>query len=116
MVHEDVLVFSSSELNHEKIEKLFDKIFYCTEWGDYTVDAYSGVIKFYLEDESKKIYFMQLRDLWQLSESEIYGNLSSPSYITIDDIYKENPDFTEILTYARNLPDTTWIAKMNIAP
>ena len=113
MVHERIVVFSRKELNLEKMEQLFDKIFYNSAWKDYTVDAYSGSIRLYFDDDSRQAYFIQLGSL---SESEFYANLSAPSYITIDEVYKEDVDFVEILTYANSLPKTTWIGIMNIAP
>ena len=116
MVHEEILVFSNSKLDFKKIETLYDKIFYDKDLEEYIIDAYSGVNKFYFEDSSKKVYFMQLHDLWQLSESEIQCNLSSPSYITVDEVFKENSDLIEVLTYARSLPESTWIGIMYIAP
>ena len=124
MVHENVLVFSQTKLSEEKIEKLFYKIF--IERQEDIVDAYGGISKFsyldsdlfqnqYSKEKSKEVYFMQLYDFWKLNDNEIERNFTVYAYITIDEKYRANPHFLQVIAFAKTLSEATWICLMRIA-
>lgn len=89
--------------------------------------------KVYAPDTSKHIFYMQLKDLWQQRDFEIKANLSCYAYITVEGEYVEqfSDDSTKItnqievavaykkfeeklMSYAQSLPETTWIARLDV--
>lgn len=116
MVHETVLLFSKERLDEEKIYEIL-KICFTDQDGYSTIDGYSGILEFpYVPETVKDKSFLQLSDLWSLNEWDIADNINLIiTYITIDNELKYATG-EDILVYAHSLPETTWIARLWIAP